>query len=139
MRWKPGAHGTTFGGNPVCIAAALATMDLIDKEYRENAAKIGDYMFARMADWKKKFKIVGDVRGRGLMIGIELVRDQRTKEKAGDLRNLLVDAAFHRGLLVLGAGENTVRLSPPLLIDEAQADFAMRTLEECLREAEGKI
>ena len=139
MRWKPGAHGTTFGGNPVCIAAALATMDLIEGEYRENAAKMGDYMFARMADWTKKFKIVGDVRGRGLMIGIELVRDQRTKEKAADLRNFVVDRAFHKGLLVLGAGENTVRLSPPLLIDKEQADFAMRTLEECLREAEAKI
>jgi 4-aminobutyrate aminotransferase len=139
MRWKPGAHGTTFGGNPVCIAAALATMDLIESEYRENAAKIGNYMFAHMAEWTKKFKIVGDVRGRGLMIGVELVRDQRTKEKAADLRNLVVDSAFHKGLLILGAGENTLRLSPPLLIDEAQADFAMETLEECLREAEAKI
>lgn len=139
MNWKPGAHGTTFGGNPVCIAAALATMDLIEGEYRENAAKIGNYMFARMAEWTKKFKIVGDVRGRGLMIGVELVRDQRTKEKAADLRNLVVDSAFHKGLLILGAGENTIRLSPPLLIDEAQADFAMGTLEECLREAEAKI
>src|SRR5277367_796206 len=139
MRWKPGAHGTTFGGNPVCIAASLATMDLIESEYRENAAKIGGYMFASMADWRKKFKIVGDVRGRGLMVGIELVRDQRTKEKAADLRNLVVDAAFHKGLLILGAGENTLRLSPPLLIDREQADFAIRTLEECLREAEGKI
>ena len=139
MRWKPGAHGTTFGGNPVCIAAAMATMDLIENEYRENAAKMGDYMFARMADWTRKFKIVGDVRGRGLMIGIELVRDQRTKEKAADLRNMVVDGAFHKGLLVLGAGENTVRLSPPLLIDETQADFALRTLEDCLREAEAKL
>ena len=85
MSWKPGAHGTTFGGNPVCIAAAMATMDLMESEYRENAVKIGDYMFGRMADWSKKFKIVGDVRGRGLMIGVELVRDQRTKEKAADL------------------------------------------------------
>jgi 4-aminobutyrate aminotransferase len=139
MHWKPGAHGTTFGGNPVCIAAALATMDLIASEYRENAAKIGNYMFARMASWTKQFKIVGDVRGRGLMIGVELVRDQRTKEKAADLRNLVVDSAFHKGLLILGAGENTLRLSPPLLIDEAQADFAMETLEECLREAEVKM
>src|SRR5271170_1810652 len=139
MRWKPGAHGTTFGGNPVCIAAAMATMDLIESGYRENAAKMGDYMFGQMSDWRKKFKIVGDVRGRGLMIGIELVRDQRTKEKAADLRNFVVDRAFHKGLLILGAGENTLRLSPPLLIDKEQADFALRTLEECLREAEGKI
>jgi 4-aminobutyrate aminotransferase len=139
MRWKPGAHGTTFGGNPVCIAASLATLDLVASEYRENAAKLGDYLFSRMADWPRKFKIVGDVRGRGLMIGIELVRDQRTKERAPDLRNHVVDSAFHKGLLVLGAGENTIRLSPPLLIDHAQADFAIHTLEACLHEAQSKL
>src|SRR5881296_1024 len=139
MRWKPGSHGTTFGGNPVCIAAALATMDLIENEYMENARRMGDYLFGRLANWTKNFKIVGDVRGRGLMIGIEIVRDQRTKEKAADLRNLIVDLAFHKGLLVLGAGENTLRLSPPLLIDQEQADFAVRTLEDCFREVEKKI
>jgi len=136
MRWKPGAHGTTFGGNPVCIAAALATMDLVESGYMENAQRIGDYLFRRLAAWTKNFKIVGDVRGRGLMVGIEIVRDQRTKEKAADLRNAIVDAAFHKGLCILGAGENTIRLSPPLLIDEEQADFAVRTLEDCLREVE---
>jgi 4-aminobutyrate aminotransferase len=99
---------------------------------------MGDYLFARMADWTRKFKIVGDVRGRGLMIGVEIVRDQRTKEKGADLRNAIVDLAFHKGLLVLGAGENTIRLSPPLLIEKDQADWAARTLEECIREAEKK-
>src|SRR2546425_229629 len=74
MRWKPGSHGTTFGGNPVCIAAALATMELIENEYMENARRMGDYLFGRLANWTKNFKIVGDVRGRGLMIGIEIVR-----------------------------------------------------------------
>src|SRR5438309_19600 len=138
MDWKPGSHGTTFGGNPVCIAAALATMELIESEYKENARRMGDYLFGSLADWTKNFKIVGDVRGRGLMIGIEIVRDQRTKEKAADLRNAIVDLAFHKGLLVLGAGENTIRLSPPLLIDEEQADFAVQTLEDCFREAEKK-
>ncbi len=136
MDWKPGSHGTTFGGNPVCLAAAIATLDLLEGGLLENARKMGDYIFQRTADWTKKFKIVGDVRGKGLMIGIELVRDQRTKERAGDLRNAVVDMAFHKGLLVLGAGENSLRLSPPLLIDEEQADFAVRTLEECIREAE---
>src|SRR5580693_3528752 len=139
MRWKPGSHGTTFGGNPVCIAAALATMELIQNEYMENARRMGEYLFGRMAQWTKNFKIVGDVRGRGLMIGIEIVRDQRTKEKAADLRSAIVDLAFHKGLCILGAGENTVRLSPPLLIDEEQANYAVRTLEECIREAETKI
>jgi 4-aminobutyrate aminotransferase len=139
MKWGPGAHGTTFGGNPVAIAASLATMDLIESEYLANAGRMGDYIFGRTTDWPKKFKVVGDVRGRGLMIGIEIVRDQRTKEKAADLRNAIVDLAFHKGLLVLGAGENSIRLSPPLLIDEEQADFALKTLEECFREAEKKI
>src|ERR1700731_1050938 len=124
--WKPGSHGTTFGGNPVCVAAALATMDLIETQYKENARRMGDYLSSKMADWTKKFKIVGDVRGRGLMIGVEIVRDQRTKEEAADLRNAIVDLAFHKGLLVLGAGANTVRLSPPLVIDEDQADFAVQ-------------
>jgi 4-aminobutyrate aminotransferase len=139
MDWKPGAHGTTFGGNPVCLASAIATLDLLEGGLTANAKKIGDYIFAKTADWSKKFKIVGDVRGRGLMIGIEIVRDQRTKERGGDLRNAIVDMAFHKGLLILGAGENTIRLSPPLVIDEEQADFALRTLEECIREAETKI
>jgi 4-aminobutyrate aminotransferase len=139
MKWGPGAHGTTFGGNPVAIAASLATMDLIESQYLANAGRMGEYIFGRTADWPKKFKVVGDVRGRGLMIGIEIVRDQRTKEKAANLRNAIVDSAFHKGLLVLGAGENSIRLSPPLLIDEEQADFAMKTLEECFREAETKI
>ena len=139
MDWKPGSHGTTFGGNPVCLAASLATMDLIEGGLMENARKMGKYIFERTADWTNRFKIVGDVRGKGLMVGIEFVRDQRTKERAADLRNAIVDRAFHKGLLVLGAGENSLRLSPPLLIDEEQADFAVRTLEECIREAEKKV
>jgi 4-aminobutyrate aminotransferase len=139
MKWGPGAHGSTFGGNPVAIAAALATMDLLESQYIENARRMGDYLFRGMADWPRKFKVVGDVRGRGLMIGIEIVRDQRTKERAADLRNAIVDFAFHKGLLVLGAGENSIRLSPPLLIDEEQADFAVKALEDCFREAEKKI
>lgn len=138
MNWKPGSHGTTFGGNPVCLAAAMATHDLVQKEYMANARKMGDFIFQKTAGWTKKFKIVGDVRGKGLMIGVEIVRDQRTKERAADLRNAIVDAAFHKGLLVLGAGENTIRLSPPLLIDEEQAEFALKTLEECITGAEKK-
>ena len=137
--WKPGSHGTTFGGNPVCVAASLATMDLIESEYKENARRMGEYLLSCMADWTKKFKIVGDVRGRGLMIGVEIVRDQRTKEEAPDLRHGIVDKAFHKGLLVLGAGANTVRISPPLLIDQEQADYAVSTLEACIREVESTL
>jgi 4-aminobutyrate aminotransferase len=135
MNWKPGAHASTFGGNPVCIAAALATMDLLEGGLIQNAKRMGEYILGKIGGWREKFPIVGDVRGKGLMIGIEFVRDQKTKEKAPDLRNKIVNLAFHKGLLVLGAGENTVRLSPPLVIDEEQADFTVRTLEECIGEA----
>jgi 4-aminobutyrate aminotransferase len=138
MNWKPGSHGTTFGGNPVCIAAGLATFDLIESGYRENARRLGEYIFQKTASWKDKFKIVGDIRGRGLMIGIEIVRDQKTKEKAADLRNHIVDRAFYQGLCILGAGENTLRLSPPLMIDQEQADAALAIVEKCLHEAEAK-
>ena len=139
MNWKPGSHGTTFGGNPVCIAAGLATFDLIDTEYRENARQLGEYIFKKTADWTDKFKIVGDVRGRGLMIGIEIVRDQQTKKKAADLRNQIVDRAFYHGLCILGAGENSLRLSPPLLIDGEQADCALGILAKCIQEAEKNV
>ena len=100
---------------------------------------MGDYIFGRLAGWPGEFRIVGDVRGKGLMIGIEIVRDQKTKERAQDLRDRIVYRAFTEGLLVLGAGENTIRLSPPLLIDEEQADFAIRALGESIREAERSL
>jgi 4-aminobutyrate aminotransferase len=136
MDWKPGAHASTFGGNPVSVAAALATMDLLESQYIENARRVGEFLLNRMADWSARHRIVGDVRGKGLMIGVEIVRDQKTKERAGDLRDAIVDRAFEKGLLLLGAGENTVRIAPPLVIDEEQADFAARTLEACISEAE---
>ena len=136
MDWKPGAHASTFGGNPVCIAAALATMRLLEEKYMENAKRIGEFILRRTANWTERFKNVGEVRGRGLMIGIEFVRDQKTKERAPELRNRLIQSAFHKGLLVLGSGDTTLRFCPPLVIDEEQADFAVRTLEECIREEE---
>ena len=138
MNWKPGAHASTFGGNPVSIAAALATLDVLEGGLIENARRMGEHLFAKMSDWPARFSNVGDVRGKGLMIGVEIVRDQETKEKAPELRNWILHKAFEKGLLVLGAGENTVRLAPPLVIDEDQADFAVRTLEECLTEAAEK-
>jgi 4-aminobutyrate aminotransferase len=136
MDWKPGAHASTFGGNPVSVAAALATMDLLETEYIENARRVGGFLQGRMSDWPARHRIVGDVRGKGLMIGIEIVRDQKTKERAGDLREAIVDLAFEKGLLLLGAGENTIRIAPPLVIDEEQAAFAAQTLEACIGEVE---
>jgi 4-aminobutyrate aminotransferase len=136
MDWKPGAHASTFGGNPVSIAAALATMDLLESQYIENARRVGEFLMQRMKDWPSRHRIVGDVRGKGLMIGVEIVRDQKTKERAGDLREAIVDLAFEKGLLLLGAGENTVRIAPPLVVDEEQASFAVQTLESCIGEIE---
>lgn len=139
MDWIPGSHASTFGGNPVAIAAALATFDLLRNGVTENAAGIGDFMFRRTADWRDRHKIVGDIRGKGLMIGIEFVRNQKTKEKAPELRNQIIQSAFQKGLLVLGAGENSLRLAPPLIVDEEQADFALRTLDACVSEAERSL
>jgi 4-aminobutyrate aminotransferase len=133
MTWKPGAHASTFGGNPVSVAAALATIELLEQELVDNAGRIGARLMDKLRDLPKRFPSVGDVRGLGLMIGIELVRDQVTKERAGDLRDRLVHMCFERGLLVLGAGPNTIRLCPPLVITKDQADFAAETIEECLR------
>src|SRR5579872_4746483 len=132
MTWKPGAHASTFGGNPVAVAAALATIELLEQELVDNAARVGAHLMGRLRDLPQRFPIVGDVRGLGLMIGIELVRHQATKERAGDLRDKVVQMCFERGLLVLGAGPNTIRLCPPLVITTDQADFAAQTIEECL-------
>jgi len=133
MNWPPGAHASTFGGNPVACAAALVTIALLEEELVANAARMGAYLMDRLRDWPRRFPNVGEVRGLGLMIGIELVEDQGTREKAPGLRDKLVEMAFRRGLLVLGAGDCTIRLCPPLVISRDQCDFAVETLEECLR------
>jgi 4-aminobutyrate aminotransferase len=139
MNWRPGAHASTFGGNPVCIAASLATIKLLEEQYISNAKRVGDFILRKISGWREKHKIVGDIRGRGLMIGIEFVRDQKTKEKAPELRNEIVHEAFLKGLLVLGSGDTTLRLCPPLLIDEEQADFAIRTLDELVTQVERSV
>jgi 4-aminobutyrate aminotransferase len=136
MDWEPGAHASTFGGNPVSVAAALATLRLLDRSLMANAAIMGDRILRQTEHWTERHKIVGDIRGKGLMIGIELVRDRKTKEKAPELRSRILQMAFEKGLLILGAGENTLRLCPPLIIDAEQADFAVRTIESCITEVE---
>jgi len=138
MDWVPGSHASTFGGNPVCIAAALATLDVIEKEHLlENSASVGNYMMQRMADWPAKLKLVGDVRGRGLMIGVDIVKDKTTKEYGAAERDRIVEMAFERGVLFLGCGPSTVRLCPPLVVTKEQADVAVNVLEECI-ESVGK-
>jgi 4-aminobutyrate aminotransferase len=132
MTWVPGAHASTFGGNPVACAAALVTIELLEQELVDNAARMGAHLMARLQEWPARFRTVGNVRGLGLMLGIELVRDQASKTPAPELRDRVVDLAFERGLLVLGAGDSTIRLCPALVITRDQCDFALDTLEECL-------
>jgi 4-aminobutyrate aminotransferase len=134
MTWPPGAHASTFGGNPVACAAALVTIELLQQELVENARAMGEHLMERMRQWPARFPMVGDVRGLGLMLGIEMVRDQATREKAAAWRDRVEALAFERGLLVLGAGENTLRLCPPLVITRDQCDFALDTLEACLKQ-----
>ncbi len=136
MNWGPGAHASTFGGNPVCCAAALETIRLLEEKYIANAARVGEYLLARLAEWPARHRLVGDVRGKGLMIGIELVRSQRTREPNPEARQRVIERAFHQGLLVLGCGDSTIRLMPPLIVEPDQADFALEVLERCVSEAE---
>jgi len=132
MNWVPGSHASTFGGNPVCIAAALATLDVLEREGIKNAATVGEKMLERLRPWVTKHPHVGEVRGRGLMIGIEIVKDQKSREPAGPLRDKIVELAFERGLLILGCGETSIRLCPPLIVKQEEADVALDILEECI-------
>ena len=135
MNWEPGAHASTFGGNPVCLAAAMATVRLLQDEYVANSAKIGEFMRVRLERLMDRHPAIGDVRGLGLMLGIEIVKDRKTKEKAPELRDAIIYECFRRGLLILAAGPSTIRLSPPLMVDEEQAQFAVDTLSEVIATA----
>ena len=134
MDWPVGAHSNTFGGNPVACAAALATIKLVRDSLMQNAAEMGHFLRSALEELAHRHRLIGDVRGRGLMIGIELVRDRQTKERAGSERDALVLALFRRGLLVLAAGANTIRLSPPLVVTQEQAQTAVSILDAALAE-----
>ena len=136
MTWPPGAHASTFGGNPVSCAAANATIRLLQEGLIENAATVGAHLLEGLRALQDKHAIIGDVRGKGLMIGIELVRDRQTKARAVEERNALVQAMFRRGVLVLGAGRNALRLAPPLVLTIAQADAVLRVFDESLAEVQ---
>ena len=134
QKWSRGAHGNTFGGNPLCCAAALATIDLVEREYCANAAKVGEYFLQRLREFAGKFAVVGEVRGKGLMIGIELVKDGSGKEPAKKLCDALITQAYHNGLILLSCGLSTVRFMPPLVIDEGDVDEAIALLGQSLTE-----
>ena len=134
-KWTRGAHGNTFGGNPLCCAAALATLDLVEGGLAANAATVGDYFISRLRDLQSRHEVVGEVRGKGLMLGIELVLDRRGRAPARALCDTLLHRAFHNGLLLLSCGASVVRFMPPLLITRADVDEAMGMLETSLIEA----
>src|SRR5437764_2881773 len=134
MSWPPGAHASTFGGNPVSGAAALVTIRLLREQYVQNAAAVGEHLMNGLRALADKHPLIGDVRGKGLMIGVELVRDRKTKERAADERSALVQAMFRRGVLILGAGRNAVRFAPPLVLTREQADDVLRVFAEALAE-----
>jgi 4-aminobutyrate aminotransferase len=136
MTWTKGAHGNTYGGNPIACAAALATMDLIENGYMQNATEVGNYTMDCLRQIMARHDCIGEVRGIGLMIGVEFVKDRETKEPAEMLRDRIVDHAFDRGLLLLGCGKSTIRITPPLNVTRAEVDEALEILEEAITLAE---
>jgi 4-aminobutyrate aminotransferase len=132
MDWKPGAHASTFGGNPVCIAAALKTIELLQGGLVKNSADVGDYLKAGLRRLQEKHDCIGDVRGMGLMIGVEFVEDRASNKAAPELRDRVEMACFERGLIILGAGANTIRWSPPLILTKENVDVALEIFDEAI-------
>jgi 4-aminobutyrate aminotransferase len=132
--WEHGAHGSTFGGNPVCCAAALATLDLVEQGLVTNARLRGERLAAGLKGLAATHAVIGDVRGLGLMQGMEFVTDRTTKEPAGDLVHRIEQMAFAKGLLVLAAGKNALRFAPPLVVNDDDVDIAVGILGQCLDE-----
>jgi 4-aminobutyrate aminotransferase len=139
MTWEPGSHGSTFGGNPVSCAAALATLNLIENGFMQNAAMMGDTLLSALKKMQETHPLLGDVRGKGLMIGIEMVTDRSSAVSAHDLRDAVVNHAFENGLLLLGAGESVLRLMPALNVDPASVEEALDILETSITAVENEF
>lgn len=139
MDWPPGAHGNTYGGNPLSCAAALETIRLLENGYIQNSAEIGTYTLDALEEIAVRHPSIGEVRGKGLMIGVEFVKDKETKERAPDIRNAMVHSAFVHGLLLLGCGRNTVRITPPLNVSKTEVDEGLEIFENAVTEAEQKL
>jgi 4-aminobutyrate aminotransferase len=135
MTWEAGSHASTFGGNPVCCAAALATLDLLEGGLMANAQARGEQLRAGLREIQKEFEPLGDVRGLGLMVGAELVKDRVTKARAPELLHRVIDRAFRKGLLLLGCGQNTIRFSPALSVSADEVDLCLEILREVIKEA----
>ncbi len=138
-KWTRGAHGNTYGGNPICCAAALATVDLVAGGYADNAARVGDYFLGRLHELAGRHDVIGEVRGKGLMIGMELVVDRASRKPARELCDALITRAYHNGLILLSCGQSTVRFMPPLMIGQADVDEAVTLVELSLREAQSGL
>ncbi len=136
MTWPPGAHGNTYGGNPLSCTAALETIRLIETGFMENAAETGRYLLDILAEMQVRHPSVGDVRGKGLMVGVEFVKDKSTKERGVEIRNHVIHSAFEHGLLLLGCGRNTIRLTPPLCVTRREVEEAMEIFEHAITDAE---
>lgn len=139
MTWPRGAHGNTFGGNPLSCAAALATIDLIENEYLENAEKVGQYTNDALHEIMARHLHIGDVRGLGLMIGVEFVKDRKSKVPDEELCSRVVNLAFERGLILLSCGKSIVRFAPPLSITQAEVDEGLAIFDEAVLLAEKEI
>jgi 4-aminobutyrate aminotransferase len=139
ITWPEGAHGNTYGGNPIACAAALATMDLVEGEYMQNAAEVGQYTLDALEEIQVRHPSIGHVRGLGLMLGVELVRSRESREPARELAHQVVEEAFKRGLLMMGAGRSALRISPSLNITRSQIDEGLTTFEEALTISERLI
>jgi 4-aminobutyrate aminotransferase len=133
-RWKRGTHGNTFGGNPLCCAAASATLRVVERDLCANAARVGEHFMARLRNLMQRFDVIGEVRGKGLMIGMELVEDRTSKRPAPALAEALIRQAFQNGLLLLTCGTSTVRCMPPLVVSTALVDEGLDILEHSLHD-----
>jgi 4-aminobutyrate aminotransferase len=133
MDWKKGAHASTFGGNPVCIAAALKTIELLERELVSNAAEVGGYLKNGLQKLMAKHECIGDVRGMGMMLGVEFVKDKTSRQPDADLRDRVEMASFERGLILLGCGANSIRWSPPLILTKENVDVALEIFDDAIK------
>jgi len=136
MTWPKGSHGNTYGGNPIACAASLATIALIEEEYLANAAEVGQYTLEALEEIQARHTSIGNVRGKGLMIGVEFVTDKNTREPNEEIREMIEQRAFEHGLLSLGCGKSSIRLAPPLCITKKEVDEGLEIFEEAITTSE---
>jgi len=134
MSWKPGSHASTFGGNPVACKISLKIIEILENGLLENVRKAGEYLLNLLKEIEKRYEIIGDVRGKGLMIGVEIVKDKKSKERDKERRDKIVYKCFEKGVLLLPAGENCIRFCPPLIISKEEIDIGIEIFEGVIKE-----